>query len=110
MSVHRHYFLPIICITVLFWANQANGQETTVPGPESNRLVPATTGYLSMSDRRDFIKVIRLPDLSETAIRPKGKSDPADMPTVHSLSGPDAEGRIAIEDHFVMNQRTGAIF
>jgi hypothetical protein len=82
--------------------------QETVPGPESNRLVPATAGYLLMDRSNREITAIELPSLRETIIRPTRAMDRSDDPTIHALSGPDADGRIAyIEDHFfVANEKS----
>src|SRR5438309_1124285 len=73
----------------------------TVPGPESDQLLPATAGYLLITPSSREITAIELPSLRETIIRPTRPNDPNDDPTIHTLSGPDADGRIAyIEDHF----------
>ncbi len=81
----------------------------TVPGPETDKLLPATTGYVLFafgSDQPQGLAVgdivaVQLPSLKDTIVRPRTPQNRIDMPTIHSLSGPDAEGRIAyIEDHF----------
>ena len=100
---------------------EAAGQETeasTVPGPETGKLLPATTGYVLFDFGRDQpdgiavgdIVAIQLPSLKNTVVRPRPPQNQIDMPNIHSLSGPDAEGRIAyIENHFFVadekNQR-----
>jgi hypothetical protein len=83
----------------------AVGQERTVPGPESEKLLPSSSGYLLIAGGGG-IKAIQLPSLQETIVRPESK-DGDDVPTIHALSGPDEQGRIAyIEDHFfVANEK-----
>ena len=80
-----------------------------VPGPESEKLLPATTGYVLFafgSDRPDGVPdgeivAVQLPSLKNTIVRPRTPQNQVDMPTIHAVSGPDAEGRVAyIEDHF----------
>lgn len=90
----------------------APGQEpqaATVAGPETDKLLPATSGYVLFafgSDQPDGIAVgdivaVQLPTLKDTIVRPATAPNEIDMPTIHSLSGPDAAGRIAyVEDHF----------
>jgi hypothetical protein len=88
----------------------------TVPGPEVDRLLPAATGYVLFaigSDQPDGIArgdivAVQLPTLKNTIVRPTTPPNRIDMPTIHALSGPDAEGRIAyVEDHFfVADEKT----
>jgi hypothetical protein len=88
----------------------AQGQEaSTIPGPETDKLLPATTGYVLFAfggDKPDGIAdgdiiAVELPTLKDTIVRPRPRQNQVDMPNIHALSGPDAEGRIAyIEDHF----------
>jgi hypothetical protein len=74
----------------------------TVPGPEAGNLLDRITGYVLHSPGKDrSIVVVSLPELKETVVRPFGEPSDDDDPTIHALSGPDAEGRIAyVEDHF----------
>ncbi len=91
-------------------------EANTVPGPETDKLVPATAGYVLFAFGADQpegipagdIVALRLPGLERTVVRPRPAVNRIDMPTIHSLSGPDAEGRIAyIEDHFfVADEKT----
>jgi hypothetical protein len=95
---------------------EADRQAETIPGPESDKLLPATTGYAIFafgSDRPGGIAAgdiiaVELPTLKDTVVRPTVAPNQVDMPTIHSLSGPDAEGRVAyIEDHFfVADEKT----
>jgi hypothetical protein len=88
---------------------EAEQEAETVPGPESDKLLPATTGYTLFVFGRDRpqgivdgdIVAVELPTLKDTVVRPRPARNQADMPNIHTLSGPDAEGRVAyIEDHF----------
>jgi hypothetical protein len=88
---------------------EAEREASTVPGPESDKLLPATTGHVLFAfgaDQPDGLPVgdivaVQLPTLKATIVRPTTPENPVDSPTIHALSGPDAEGRIAyIEDHF----------
>jgi hypothetical protein len=79
----------------------------TVPGPESEGLSKRMTGYILQDAPGRGILAVSLPDLKETVVRPlSAPNDAVDDPTIHALSGPDNEGRVAyIEDHFfVQNQ------
>jgi hypothetical protein len=75
----------------------------TVPGPEADNLLNRISGYVLHSptgDRRSIVAV-SLPELKQAVVRPFGEPSDGDDPTIHALSGPDAEGRIAyVEDHF----------
>jgi len=66
----------------------------TVDGPESTRLLNATTGYLLEELPRGGIKAIALPSLETIVIR-EPITDYENYEPVHSLSGPDRDGRIA---------------
>ncbi len=95
---------------------EAFQEAATVPGPESDKLLPATSGYALFafgSDRPQGIVAgdiiaVQLPTLKDTVVRKEVALNQVDMPTIHSLSGPDAEGRVAyIEDHFfVADEKT----
>ncbi len=79
----------------------------TVPGPESEGLSKRMSGYILHAAPGRGILAVSLPDLKETVVRPlSAPNDVVDDPTIHTLSGPDNEGRVAyIEDHFfVQNQ------
>jgi hypothetical protein len=84
-------------------------EASTVPGPESDKLLPATTGNVLFAFGAEQpeempsgdIVALQLPGLKSTVVRPRPAVNRNDMPTIHAVSGPDAEGRIAyIEDHF----------
>jgi hypothetical protein len=81
--------------------------EATIPGPETSNLASGVTGYIVIGQLSGGITAVHLPDLVETVIRPPLPDDMGDSPTIHALSGPDADGRIAyIEDHyFVADER-----
>src|SRR5438132_4990401 len=99
----RKVLLALLCMFALLCAIalylRATNEDKTVPGPESNQLLPRVRGLLLTSRNSRDIDCIELPSLKETLIRPM-KPEAGDDPTIHALSGPDAEGRIAyIEDH-----------
>jgi len=89
---------PVACTST----GAESGQAGTVPGPESNKLVRATTGFVVFE--RPYgggISAVELPSLRETTVIPDPPADTSDRPTIHAISGPDDQGRLAyIEDHF----------
>jgi hypothetical protein len=75
-------------------------EAVTVPGPESNSLLPKTNGFVVMAQACGGMVAVELPTLRETVIRRQSSVESDDMPTIHAMSGPDDQGRIAyIEDH-----------
>ncbi len=88
------------------YTDELERHASTVPGPETDKIVTAATGYalFAFGD----IVAVQLPTLAKTIVRPPTPVNRGDMTTIHALSGPDAEGRIAyIEDHFsVADQET----
>ena len=75
--------------------------EPTVDGPEARDIVGRVAGYIVIGRGTSEIAALSLPTMRETVVRPEPKEETDFYPTVHALSGPDAEGRIAyIEDHF----------
>jgi hypothetical protein len=85
----------------------------TVDGPEAAGLVKQVSGYIVMNgggekDAPDgLIIAFALPSMKSRVVRGSPERHSSDFPTVHAVSGPDAEGRIAyIEDHFfVANEK-----
>jgi hypothetical protein len=80
----------------------------TVPGPEVNNLLERISGYILHTPAGDgrSIVAVSLPELKETAVRPFGEPGEDDDPTIHALSGPDDEGRIAyVEDHYFVKNK-----
>jgi hypothetical protein len=85
----------------------AAGQEEARPAPETDKPLSATTGYLLTAAHGCSIEAIRLPTLEKTLVRSAAPEGARDYPTLHAISGPDAEGRIAyIEDHFFVTPET----
>ena len=85
-------------------------QAATVPGPETSELLPAVGGYIVLNEPPRGITAIHLPTLKENIVKPQGRPNDNDSATIHALSGPDSEGRVAyVEDHFFVadekNQR-----
>jgi hypothetical protein len=75
------------------------GDDRAAPVPESKDLLKQLTGYVVRSQGREMLAV-SLPGLKETAVRLARAENADDFPSIHALSGPDGDGRIAyIEDH-----------
>ena len=93
--------LSVSCTT----SGAAVDQTTTVPGPESKTLLPASGGYVVFErPHGGGISAVELPSLRETIVIPDPPADAADRPNIHAISGPDDQGRIAyIEDHFFVS-------
>jgi len=73
----------------------------SVPGPESDNLLRKTTGFILRNEAPDSIVALQLPSLKTSVVLPPGKGRQEDPGTIHTLSGPDSEGRIVyVEDHF----------
>jgi hypothetical protein len=64
-------------------------------------VVSRVTGYLLWSRKGWDIVAFSLPSMQQTIVRKAPAEDVGFYATIHALSGPDSEGRIAyIEDHF----------
>ena len=73
----------------------------TVPGPETPELLTRLRGHLVMAQPRGGIVRVSFPGGATAVVRAAAGSEVKVFATVHSLSGPDEEGRIAyVEDHF----------
>lgn len=109
--MRNHRSIHLALITLLFLSafilcRCAIAQNKTVPGPESDQLLPVSTGYIVMARQPGGIVAIQLPSLKESVVRPESNRNVDDMPTIHALSGPDQQGRIAyIEDHFFVDNQ-----
>jgi hypothetical protein len=83
---------------------------STVAGPEVADLVPAVTGVIVIEEPRGGLVAVHLPRQEFTTIRPPAPPQPEDrydIPTIHTVSGPDADGRVAsIEDHFFVSDES----
>jgi len=79
--------------------------QPTVDGPEADNLVGKVTGYL-ITDQDPGIVAFSLPSLEKRVVLQLARDDEDDQPTIHAMSGPDSQARIAyIEDHyFVANE------
>src|SRR5437867_2555161 len=98
MFARKALLALLLCVSAL--SPYTTAEEITVAGPESDKLLTGVRGYLLTSRNSRDINCIELPTLKETIVRPM-RPQVRDDPTIHALSGPDAQGRIAyIEDHF----------
>ena len=89
-----------LCFIGSVW-DMVSAAPHTMAGPESAKLLPQVSGYILMSVPPDGITAVELPSLKQNVVRPSGKENPEDQSSIHALSGPDSQGRIAyIEDHF----------
>jgi hypothetical protein len=76
----------------------------TVSGAKSDKLLPAIRGHVVFEEGYGGLRAIRLPDLKETVLRDPEKAGTPEA-RIHSLSGPDSEGRVAyIEDYFFVDR------
>lgn len=98
---NRRLILPV-ALSALSIAFSCAAGEDTVPGPESQDLVQRIDGHIVWSPLpSDQIVAIALPNGKRTIVIPSAAENDKDAPRIHSLSGPDDEGRIAyVEDHF----------
>lgn len=82
-------------------------QVPTVAAPESKRLASRVHGYIVWSESRGKIAALSLPEMRESVVRSPAPEGVDTFSTVHALSGPDDQGRIAfVEDHFfVANEK-----
>src|SRR5947207_14548453 len=93
----------IVLITVAVAATASgvgcvHQQPMTAVGKETDAILPKITGYVVMEKPAGGMIAIQLPTLKEIVIRPTlppGRTEQLDFPTVHAVSGPDEEGRIA---------------
>lgn len=76
-------------------------QKETGDEREVTDVLPRITGYLLVSEKGWDLVAYSLPSMEKTVIRKAVPKDVDYYPTIHALSGPDSEGRIAyIEDHY----------
>ncbi len=75
---------------------QAANEGPTVDGPELRDLVKKVTGTVVMHGAEGGIVAVSLPGLKETVVLPvRANPDGYILPSVYTLAGPDAEGRVA---------------
>ena len=78
--------LPVACTAM----GAESGQARTVPGPESDKLVPATMGFVVFERAHgDGISAVELPSLREITVIPDPPADAADRPTITGDSEPE---------------------
>lgn len=88
-------------VVVLSGCSDGAEQAPAVDGPESKVLAARLSGYVVRTRAPDEIVALTLPTFRESVVRPATPADVDFYPTIHALSGPDRDGRIAyIEDHF----------
>jgi hypothetical protein len=79
----------------------AEPKAKTVRGPETQRLLAAVDRPLVFEGTHGAIEILEHDQAKSRIVRPLPDPQAKDIPTIHSLSGPDEEGRIAyVEDHF----------
>ncbi|RIK80515.1 MAG: hypothetical protein DCC67_09240 [Planctomycetota bacterium] len=94
--------LLTIAAGLIFGLPDCNGQteSPTVDGPEASDLVERLRGYVLTDDTGD-VTAISLPDRTSRVVYAPRRTANGLGATIHALSGPDREGRIAfIEDYF----------
>lgn len=93
--------LATLAVWIATACGNAAGQDNPARAPEGDGLVAGASGYLVKIQRGGGIRAIHFPALRTTTIRPSLEKNDRDWPDIHSISGPDVDGRIAyIEDHF----------
>jgi hypothetical protein len=106
--IRSHSWLSVaIAAMVLLGCSVGAGDAPTVEGPESKDLAGRLSGCVIRTKAPGEIVALSLPTLRESIVRPAAPADADFYPTIHALSGPDKDGRIAyIEDHFcVANEK-----
>lgn len=87
-----------VVVTVIACRRGEEPPLPTLDGPEAEDLVSMVSGYIVMDRPVGGMVALSLPDRKEVVLRPEG----TDQGTVHSVSGPDREGRIVyVENHMV---------
>jgi WD40-like Beta Propeller Repeat len=86
-------------VAVIVTAIACRGREEPLPtldGPEAEDQVSRVSGYIVMDRPVGGMVALSLPDRKEVVLRPEGTG----QGTVHSVGGPDDEGRIVyVENH-----------
>ncbi len=76
------------------------------PVPVAGTLALPMAGHLLFNQPAGTIQAIRLPSLEANVIKPASAGSD-DLATIHALSGPDRDGRIAyIEDHYFVADKS----
>src|SRR5437762_3454464 len=82
-----------------------NPAPQTVIGQESAALLPTVSGYIVMDRPPGGIVAVRLPDLQEIVVRNSSPPGQQLFPMVHTVSGPDEDGRIVYIDSDMLQKR-----
>ncbi len=85
-------------LSALLWGCLPSPEPVTVPGPERDDLAAQLDGVILMDRPVGGMTAIRAADGVQSEVRPQSRT----KGTVHSIGGPDREGRIA----FVANHMT----
>lgn len=100
-TIYRAIFLlgaAAVIVTPLACRRTEEPPLPTVDGPEAEDQVSRVSGYILMDRPVGGMVALSLPDRKEVVLRSEGTG----QGTVHSLSGPDGEGRIVyVENHMV---------
>lgn len=97
-----------VSVYVVSGCDPAIPPNATVPGPENSEVTSGIAGHIVMNQMSGEIIAVEIPGLKQFVVRPDPPTNPSETQvTIHALSGPDQEGRIAyIEDHpFAVNQQ-----
>jgi len=92
-------FRVVYCqVTLLaFFVPVAVGQDQT----NTDELLSHISGYLIRTRGASEIVALKLPQMKESLVCRTAPADADLYPTIHAMSGPDGNGRIAyVEDHF----------
>lgn len=87
-----------VIVTAIACRGREESSLPTLDGPEAEDQVSRVSGYIVMDRPVGGMVALSLPDRKEVVLRPEGTG----QGTVHSVSGPDGEGRIVyVENHMV---------
>src|SRR5690242_17635556 len=86
---------------------RAFGHENAVPGPEATDLVARLNGTLVWQESRGGIRAVTLPELAQKHLRlpQPWSSDQQFAPAVHTVAGPDHQGRVAYVEQMASLRR-----
>lgn len=103
MKIHAHIVLISLCISLILAGCSRSNKVVfkTISGPESKGVLTDITGVLLFDRPIGGLVGVSLPSKNEIVIRPPGASHG----TVHSVSGPDHNGRIAIIENYMTDKR-----
>ena len=104
----EHGYWVYVAPNWYIWRNSKKPREPdpTIDGPEARDILGRITGYVVIARGTSEIVALSLPTMRETVVRPEPKEETDFYPTIHAISGPDSEGRIAyIEDYFFVKNK-----